>query len=274
MVIIKEAIVIILGFIGAGKVGCSLARYFSERGIAVSGLFGRSGVPSWLPRLNTAQEVIEKSDVIFITVTDSAITDVWNGLDISDNKIICHCSGSLSSEIFTGANPSQVCSVHPMLAFAGKNVPEEQISKAFFTIEGGDAAISAVGAVLEACGNPYRVISPLNKVKYHAAACFASNFAVAVCARGFELMRQCGFSEEEARTAMTPLIMGNAENICSRGIKASLTGPVSRGDAVTVEKHLGMLEGADKEIYRLLSAELADLSGHSELADLLGGSDI
>lgn len=157
-----------------------------------------------------------------------------------------------------------VCSVHPMLAFAGKNVPTEQISKAYFTLEGGEQALEVIKNVLSICKNPYRIISAQNKVKYHAAACFASNFVVAVCAKAFELMNECGFSEDEARSALAPLICENAANICKYGIKNSLTGPVSRGDVVTVSKHIAALDDKSKDIYKMLSSILAELSGHDE----------
>lgn len=241
--------------------------------MTVSGLFGRSGVPEQFRRFKTVNEVFFNSDVILMTVTDSAIAGIWNGSDKeafnNSDKILCHCSGSLSSEIFTGADPEKVCSIHPMLAFPGKNVPTEVISTAFFTIEGGNKALKAVRRILDICGNPYREILPQYKVKYHAAACFASNFMTAVCAEAFSLMSKCGFSEEEARNALSPLILGNAENICKRGIKLSLTGPVSRGDALTVNKHLAELDGRLLEVYKLLSEELAYLSGHEELFGIL-----
>lgn len=210
-----------------------------------------------------------------MTVTDSAIAEVWNRSDKrifnSSNKILCHCSGSLSSEIFTEADPMRVCSVHPMLAFASKNVPTDRISKAFFTIEGGETALTVIGGLLRMCKNPYRIIAARDKARYHAAACFASNFVVAVCSQSFELLKQCGFDENEAKQALSALIEENAKNICSRGIHDSLTGPVARGDAVTLEKHMRELDGRTLDVYRLLSAQLAELSGHEELKEILEG---
>ena len=241
--------------------------------MTVSGLYGRNGVPEGLNSFKTADEAFLNSDIILVTVTDSAIAEIWNGSDKekfnAGNKILCHCSGSLSSEIFTGADSGRVCSVHPMLAFPSKNVPSEAISTAFFTIEGGNTALEAVREILNMCGNPYREISARDKVKYHAAACFASNFMTAVCAEGFSLLCECGFTDAEAKNALAPLILGNAGNICERGIKASLTGPVSRGDVLTVKNHMVELDGARLQVYKLLSAELARLSGHEEILDIL-----
>lgn len=259
----------IIGFIGAGKAGCSLAYYFRSKGIGVSGFYSRHDPEEDFEFFDSAHGVILKSDIIFITVTDTAIEEVWNGLDKTalKNKIVCHCSGSLTSDIFVGADKDMVCSVHPMLAFNSRRVPLERISRAFFTLEGGKTAVKEISRILDKCENKYRTIDAANKVKYHAAACFASNFAVAVSAEAFSLMEECGFGADEAREALSPLIMGNACNICKNGIKGALTGPVSRGDAITVKKHLSVLSGRRKEIYKLLSMILARESGHDELGE-------
>ena len=69
-----------------------------------------------------------------------------------------------------------VCSVHPMLAFNSKHTSLKQLSNAFFTVEGGGKAVDTVSEILSLCGNRFKIITPENKAKYHAAACFASKF--------------------------------------------------------------------------------------------------
>lgn len=261
----------IIGFIGAGKAGCSLARYFARRGFEISGFWSRSFKETGFDFLQSPNDVASKSEIIFITVTDSAISAVWNGLDKSalKNKTICHCSGSLTSDIFTRADRNTVCSVHPMLAFNSGRTSTEKISRAFFTIEGGRAAVEKISALLTRCGNPFRVIDAQSKPKYHAAACFASNFVTAVCAEAFELLEECGFSEDEAKAALSPLMAENMENIISCGIRGSLTGPAARGDALTVKKHLNALGEEKKRAYKPLCAIMARLAGHEELLEEL-----
>lgn len=262
-----------IGFVGAGRVGCSLANYFIAKGIDVSGLYGRSGVPSGLRKFDTINEAVEHCDMIFVTVNDNAISHIWDEMNKklfnNSDKIICHCSGSLSADVFSDAAPERRCSLHPMLAFQSKSVSEKIIANAFFTIEGGKIAVKAAEDILDICGNKYREIRSESKTRYHAAACFASNFMTAVCSDAFELMRDCGFGDDEITTAMTPLIMGNAQSICKNGIKDSLTGPASRGDVITIKKHLEVLSGDKLSTYKLLSKKMAELSGHMELYDIL-----
>lgn len=258
-----------IGFIGAGKVGCSLAAYFSANGFEISGFSGRRKTETGFKFYDNSRELADKSDILFLTVTDSAIADVWNGLDKTDEKIVCHCSGSLSSDVFKGADKAYVCSVHPMLAFNTRNVPIEVVSHAFFTLEGGKNAIKTISGILDVCKNEYEVIGTENKAKYHAASCFASNMVVSVCETAMRLLTECGFTYEEAEKALSPLIRNNAENIAAHGTAAALTGPIERGDKATVLAHIGSLDAETARVYEELSLVLADMSGKSEIASLL-----
>ncbi|MDD6483362.1 MAG: DUF2520 domain-containing protein [Clostridiales bacterium] len=245
-----------IGFIGAGKVGCSLARYFSSRGIAVSGFFSFSGKDTGFFGFNSCNELAKNSSVIFITVPDGKIADTAALIPKDYNGIVCHCSGSLSSDV-TGFARS--CSVHPMCAVS---TPKTDLSGAFFTLEGSLDAVGEISALLICCNNPFTVIKKEDKVKYHAAACFASNFVVAVCQKAYELLEQCGFDEESAKAALTPLMSANMDNICSSSPVSALTGPVERNDILTVQKHLLSLDCDSAQMYKACSKTLLELARH------------
>ena len=79
----------------------------------------------------------------------------------------------------------------------------------------------------------------------------------------------CGFSEENARQALRPLVTGNAEAVMDMGAAKALTGPVSRRDYETVEKHMKVLDGEELEIYRLLSLRLLDMTGEKNASEYM-----
>lgn len=243
-----------IGFIGAGKCGMSLAYYFRSKGVKISGFSSRSNNTEDFEFLSCG-ELARNSDIIFITVTDTAIPQIWNEIRHMDlnSKIICHCSGSVSSEVFKDANPETVCSVHPMLAFNGRHTSINAISKAFFTLEGGKTAVDKVSEILSICGNRFKVITSENKVKYHAAACFASNFVVSVCYEAVKLLSECGFSEEEGRNALSALMRCNMENIIDVGCEKAITGPAIRGDIVTLDRHMKVLNEKERILYKALT---------------------
>ncbi len=257
-----------IGFIGAGKVGFSLGKYFLLNEYEISGYFNRNIKEA----LNAAKftnslcfkninEIVDKSDILFITVSDSVISNIWSiisELPVKD-KIICHCSGLLSSSIFSGANKKScnVCSVHPLLAVSGKYDSYKDLKKAFFTIEGNNFSIKVISEILNKCGNKFKVIEDKSKIKYHLAASIASNLVIALAKISIETLEQCGFSENEAINALSPLMIENVKNIFDKGVKNALTGPVERCDISTIKSHISALEDDELTIYKLLSKKLS-----------------
>ena len=98
-----------IGFIGAGKVGVSLGKYFKEKGLQVGGFYSRSPESAaWAATFTNTihykslEEIISSCDMIFFTVPDDAIASVWEeAKPFVSGKIIAHCSGLHSSKIFS-----------------------------------------------------------------------------------------------------------------------------------------------------------------------------
>ncbi len=109
-------------------------------------------------------------------------------------------------------------------------------------------------------GNSVKIISGEKKVLYHSAAVFASNLICALFEESIKLLKDCGFDEEQAREAVSPIFLNNAASLVKMGAVKALTGPVERNDAATVQKHLEVLSGDEKRIYRLLSGVLTDIA--------------
>jgi len=260
-----------IGFIGAGKAGFSLGKYLTERGMHVTGYYSRSPQSSLEAAKFTdtgqyldLKRLAEDSDAIFLTVPDGAIRSVWEQLKELpiQNKRIIHCSGSLSSAVFydIGRVHAYGYSIHPMLAINDRYTSYEKLSGAFFTIEGSDAYLDELRQMFLSFGNRVEVIPQAEKTRYHAAAVFASNLYEGLVNISERMLCECGFSSEHAQEALAPLILENAKNIVEYGTEKALTGPVERGDAETVAAHLAQLSGDEKEIYRLLSKEIAKIA--------------
>lgn len=260
-----------IGFIGAGKVGFSLGKYFVEHQISVSGYYSRTLQSAMeaaeftkTTYYSTLKELVTDSEVLFITVSDSAIRSVWDQLKtlhISD-KMICHCSGVLSSQIFSDIAEYQCLgySIHPLLAVSSKLHSYQELSNAIFTIEGQEEGLLDMKKLIEDCGNQVIEIFPQEKIRYHAAAVLSSNLVLGLIETAIEELMTCGFSKEEAKQALLPLVCGNVEHLKSQSIEEALTGPVERCDIKTVEQHLSKLEGDNKEIYRLLSKKASAIA--------------
>ncbi|MBS7008991.1 Rossmann-like and DUF2520 domain-containing protein [Anaerostipes sp.] len=255
------------GFIGAGKAGCSLGRYFVHYGIPLAGYASRSEASARLAAkaahtqsFDTFDKLLSKCDVLFITVPDSQIQGVWEQLRAFPvrEKFICHCSGSLSSAIFSDITEAGAYgySIHPMFPFNSKTTSYEDLKEALFTLEGDEAHKDQLLSFLSVLPNRIVEIAAEKKVRYHAAAVMASNQMAALISQALGLLESCGFTEQEGLLALAPLARQNLENILAAGPREALTGPVERNDAATVEKHLKALSGKEKQIYVPLCREL------------------
>ncbi len=248
-----------VGFIGAGRVGRALGRYFARRGIHVSGYCSRSCENADAAALSLA-EIAERSEVIFLTVPDDAIAGTWAKLENFplEGKAVCHCSGLHSSRIFSGAAEAGAhgCSLHPLCAVT-ENF--DNMDGVCFTIE-GQCEHPYVSRLLSAIGNNVRRIEPEQKAKYHAAAVFCSNFAAALADVSARLFEACGLDRDFSENAWRHLFAENAANIERLGPARALTGPVERGDCETVRRHLEALDDENAALYRLLSRETLKLA--------------
>lgn len=253
-----------IGFIGAGKVGFSLGRYLTEHEYTVTGYYSKSLASAEdaakfteTNKYETMKQLVEVSDVLFLTVPDGEIPVVWERLKEIDlnNKIICHTSGALGSEVFSGMENQKVYgfSVHPILAISDKYESYKDIQSAFFTIEGSSEKIDEVAGIFLKCKNRVQIIDSSQKIKYHAACSIVSNFAVTLADMAGRMLLECGFEEKTIFETMGPLILGNAHNIVEKGTVEALTGPIERGDIETVEKHMSVLRGDELSLYKALA---------------------
>ena len=268
-----------VGFIGAGKMGFTLGKHMVEHSISVGGYYSRTLESAKKAAEFTTShcyeslsELVNGNDVIFITVPDGQIAVTAKALDRLDanlsGKIICHTSGALSSQVFSGMD-SRIYgySIHPIYAVNSKTESYINFNQAFITIEGHEAKIDVMTDLFKDMVHQVKVISADDKVKYHGAAVFASNLVIGLYHKSMKLMEECGFSESEAEEALKPLFRNNAENLINKGCRDALTGPVERCDTETVRKHINVLSGDELDVYKLLSKELVGISEAKHVLD-------
>lgn len=261
-----------IGFIGAGKVGFSLGKFFACGGIDVSGYYSlhRSSAEEAAEFTATKafmsyEDLLKESDAIFLTVPDGEISKVFGELaklGISE-KTICHCSGAMTvAEAFPRLSDTGAFgySIHPLFPVDSKLTSYRELTGAFFCIEGDGPGLALWKDLIESLGSSVRVISSENKARYHAACVFASNLVCGLIQESIEMLASCGFSENDAEKALSPLIKSNIEHIINDGPTAALTGPVERGDSATLKKHLDTFNAEESEIYRALSEKLVGMA--------------
>ena len=279
-----------IGFIGAGKVGFSLGKFFSEGGIHVIGYCSRHAESAEAAAQFTDSHSYDDPgrlaadcDAIFLTVPDGAITEVFEELKQYDlnGRQICHCSGAMTAEeAFPGiaATGASGYSIHPLFPVSDRYTSYRELKDAFFCIEGDSRHLSGWKERLEGLGPSVQIVSSDHKVQYHAACAIASNLVCALVQESLELLEGCGFAPELALKAIAPLMRSNMEHILADGPVQALTGPVERNDTLTVKKHLASFSRPEeKELYRAVSTRLVEvaqqkhpLTDYSDMNVILG----
>lgn len=215
---------------------------------------------------SSIKEIVDKCKIIFITTTDDQIINVWNKVKKYNlkNKIICHCSGSLNSEIFSKKDKDfYSLSMHPMLAISSKENSYKDLDKAFFTLEGDKEAIEVMSKNLTRLANPYKVIATRNKSGYHLSTVAISNMVVGLSYMASKILENYGFTSKESLEALENLAKKNMDNLFTNGPIDALTGPIERTDTNTIESHIKYLDSKElykeKEIYIDMSLLLIDI---------------
>jgi predicted short-subunit dehydrogenase-like oxidoreductase (DUF2520 family) len=127
-----------------------------------------------------------------------------------------------------------------MISFASKTFSPD-VSRGNLLVRGDAAAVAKARLVARALGMTPRTIDDLDTVAYHAAAGLVANGAAALAGVGAELLARAGVPSDAATKMLGPLLRSVAENVEKLGFPNALTGPVRRGDAAGVERHLAVL---------------------------------
>ena len=264
-----------VGFIGAGRVGCALAWHCHRLGYPISGVTDLKPKQAWVvyglmkqpyERLGS-RAVAAGSDVLFLTVPDAHIVPVFESVRkwLIPGTIVAHCSGAFGPEVFARAKEQGLgtLALHPVQSFSSHSQAIRSLPGWFFAADGsGSGLLFGRRLVRQLHGGWVRVRAP-DRSLYHAMCVFASNFVSALFDAAEEIARELGISRRRAGAMLAPLARTVLDNVVEQGAAVSLTGPVERGDALTVAAHLHALEKRTPKlapVYRTLSDRLVEMA--------------
>lgn len=271
-----------VSFIGAGRVGQSLARLLQMHGFAIGALVCRNmenatkavrfvgaGVAS------TDMSAATRSRMVFLTVPDDLIASVCTKLSALSlwrtEHVVIHCSGVLGVAALAAAQAdgAAVLSLHPMQSVADPQTGVEILPGAFFGLEGCERGLASGMRLVKALNGKPLPLLPGTKDAYHAAAVLASNYIVALIDIAAHLMEKAGIERADAARALAVLGSGTIRNIQTYGIPAALTGPIDRGDIGTVARHLAVLQAEPdiEHVYKLLGRRVVSLARQKQGQD-------
>jgi predicted short-subunit dehydrogenase-like oxidoreductase (DUF2520 family) len=241
----------VIGIVGAGAVGTALGVALSRAGWPITAVASRD--PGRRERFRSlvdvprvfadAMPILDEVELIILAVPDDAIASLASSLRMYGGQAMVHTSGALGAEVLAPALAAgtQIGAFHPLVAFADTERAVEALHGATIAIEGDDQLASMLADMAEALGaRPVR-LAPGSKAAYHAAAVLAAGGFVALLDAIAELGRVAGLDEAGSLAIYGPLIEGTLGNARALGIRAALTGPMTRGDVGTLRSHLDTL---------------------------------
>ncbi|MBI1280261.1 MAG: DUF2520 domain-containing protein [Anaerolineaceae bacterium] len=242
-----------IGFIGAGKVGTVLARLLSARGFAVAAVYSRNRTHAEVLG-NSVEAMVAGSiadaasavDLLFLTVSDDAISSVAEELAKLDltGKAVVHTSGVHEASILRVPERfgAMVGSLHPIYPFADVGLSISGLPGAVFGLQTqSEVRRGWLEDIVAALDGQILQITDGNKALYHSALVFASNYGVTLYAIAQRLLMQIGADRDASAQAIDTLMSGMLQNLRKQGIPNALTGPLVRGDVVTIESHIQAL---------------------------------
>jgi predicted short-subunit dehydrogenase-like oxidoreductase (DUF2520 family) len=283
-----------VGVLGAGRVGSVLGAALTLAGhrvVAASGVSDasrrRAADRLGVDELSRPEDVIRRSELVLLTVPDDVLPGLVSGLAATGadlrGKLLVHASGAYGLSVLEPAAEAGALplALHPVMTFTGR---EDDLTKITGCSFGVTAPLLlrpvAEALVIEMGGEPVW-IADQDRALYHAALAGAANHMVTLIAESQELLKKIGV--EYPGRMLGPLLSAALDNVLRLGI-TGLTGPVVRGDAGTVRKHVDALilaapEAADAYVAlarltadRALAAGLLKPEAAERLLDALGGN--
>lgn len=253
---------LVIGVVGAGRVGAVLGAALRAAGHQVAATAAvstasRERAERLLPGVpvRPADEVARAArDLLLLAVPDDALRAVVAGLAetgvLSETRMVAHTSGAHGVAVLGDVTG---LALHPAMTFTGEPADLDRLPGIAWGVTADDRGF-ATRLVADLGGVP-EWIAEAQRPRYHAALAHGANHLVTLVSEAAAILRAAGVEHPEA--VLRPLLTAALDNALRLG-DAALTGPVSRGDAGTVRRHLENLPAESLPTYLALARRTAD----------------
>lgn len=240
-----------VGIIGAGRVGTILGAALNRAGHKIIGAAAVSAASinrarTRLPDVEIlpADEVVRESELVLVAVPDDVLPGLVAGLSDAQawqpGQLVAHVSGAYGLDVLAPATRSRALplALHPVMTFTGRAEDLERVVGISYGVTAPPQLRPVAEALVMEMGGEPVWIAEQHRALYHAALAISANHLVTLIAEGADLLRDAGVANPN--TLLAPLVSAALDNGLRLG-DAGLTGPIVRGDAATVERHLDAL---------------------------------
>ncbi|MCI0402547.1 MAG: DUF2520 domain-containing protein [Acidobacteria bacterium] len=259
-----------IAIVGAGRVGQTLGRALRRKGWRIGAVATRRastaraaarfiGAGQPISDLKYQISKLDGAAVILIATNDNQVPVAARALArLKKNwrgRVVLQASGALSSRVLAllGKRGAAVGSLHPLYPFPKplKTFPPGVV----FGVEGDPRALEQALKLVKALSGQAMEIRSTEKALYHAAAALVAGHLLTLADMGVRALVRAGVRKARARTVLVPLAQATLGWYARHGARA-WTGPLARGDADTVRRHLSELRKLPPqygETYRTLA---------------------
>jgi predicted short-subunit dehydrogenase-like oxidoreductase (DUF2520 family) len=268
--------------IGAGRLGVSLALALRARGQVLAGFTtgsaaGRARAESLLgvPGSPDLSDLVRgRPDLYLMCVPDGVIAQIATALGAelaagpATRSVVAHTSGATTVSVLSACEQAGAATLvfHPLQTFSEPLMGSTRFAGAGVALTPGpadpDTAATLGLRVADLLGLRPFFLADDKRGLYHTAATVACNYLVTLEHLANELFVRAGVPERFSLSLFMPLVAATLDNLSARGPVDALTGPLSRGDEVTVAGHLDMLAREAPEVlsaYRALGEATLEL---------------
>ncbi len=272
----QSAIPLRIGFIGAGRLATTLAMVWNAQDAASISVFSRTrqSAVALASRcgaarvIDSAQELVDSADLVFITVPDDAIAGIANALQWRSGQSVVHCSAACEVDLLQVATHfgASIGGFHPLQIFSDPEVAQRLVAGSAVAIEASGNLQQTLNGLAAAAEMTVLSLKPGSRMAYHLAGNLAASCLLALLEEAENLWEEAGLDRDTALAALLPLSLGTLQTARSVGLAKAVSGPVSRGDTQVLQRHLALAKSrpAGDILYRELLVRLVTLAGKSQ----------
>lgn len=254
-----------IAIVGPGRLGSALAPKLAEAGCTITEIVARAASHAGARKL--ARSVGAKvsgieaaqleANAVWFCVPDAQIAAAARQLATRDwrGKIALHSSGALSSDVLNvlRRRGASAASVHPLMTFVNGSRPS--LDGVPFALEGDAKASKVARQIVQQLGGEPFSIRKQDKIAYHAFATMICPLLVSLLTTAEKVAEMAGIPARQANRLMIPIVKQTIANYSRLGAGRSFSGPIVRGDAQTVARHLRILQTSPdvKNVYAALA---------------------
>ena len=152
--------------------------------------------------------------------------------------LVFHGSGALGSDLLAPLRELgwSTASAHCILSFADPKTAVAQFAGTACALEGDATACAHLRTAFSAMGAQCFEVASADKLLYHAAAVFATNFVPVLQSVAEDLWRTTGVPQPIIEALRAQLLVNAVANITRLGPQGALTGPAARGDLPAINR--------------------------------------